>query len=115
MRSQYLEDIEDEEIAIQCSRSRSSLVDLVQIPEQDGMENIETVEEPWFKEGLRFKCTGCGKCCTGSPGYVFLGSSDQRRLENHLSLDAETFTARYTQQVDDRLSLIDHPNSTGCI
>ena len=22
-------------------------------------------QEPWYKDGLRFKCTGCGDCCTG--------------------------------------------------
>ena len=76
---------------------------------------MEEIKDPWFKEGLRFKCTGCGKCCTGSPGYVFLSPSDQKRLENHLSLDTKIFKEKYTQQVDSRLSLIDQPGSTGCI
>src|SRR4051812_22160627 len=28
--------------------------------------------EPWYHEGLRFRCTRCGHCCTGDPGYVWV-------------------------------------------
>ena len=69
----------------------------------------------WFKEGLRFQCTGCGKCCTGSPGYVFLSPSDLERLAIQSSLSIQEFADRYTQQVDDRIALIDRPNSDHCI
>ena len=27
---------------------------------------MSTTPEPWYKDGLRFKCTGCGDCCTGA-------------------------------------------------
>src|SRR5262249_20146618 len=27
--------------------------------------------EPWYHEGLQFRCTRCGKCCTGEPGNVW--------------------------------------------
>jgi len=26
-------------------------------------------KEPWYKDGLKFSCSGCGDCCTGAPGY----------------------------------------------
>jgi hypothetical protein len=71
--------------------------------------------KPWFSEGLRFKCTGCGKCCTGSPGYVFLSPADLERLANHFLLSTDAFAAKYTYKVDDRLSLIDQPDSGSCI
>ncbi len=77
---------------------------------------METIKEtPWFSEGLRFKCTGCGKCCTGSPGYVFLSQSDLAKLAEHFSLSIKEFTARYTYKVDDKLSLIDRPGTDECI
>lgn len=76
---------------------------------------LEQEELPWFSEGLRFKCTGCGKCCTGSPGYVFLSPSDFERLADHHSLSHEEFAANYTYKVDDKISLIDRPGSGDCV
>ncbi len=80
---------------------------------EDGM--AEEVEKPWFSEGLRFKCTGCGKCCTGSPGYVFLSPADLYRLAEHFSLSPEEFAANYTYKVDDKISLIDRPGTAECV
>jgi len=71
--------------------------------------------EPWFSQGLKFQCTGCGKCCTGSPGYVFLSAPDLENLAAHFSLAPEDFAARYTYRVDDKISLIDRPGTSACI
>jgi len=30
------------------------------------------VSEPWYQDGLRFRCTRCGHCCTGAPGFVWV-------------------------------------------
>ena len=38
------------------------------------------LEKPWYHEGLRFECTGCGDCCTGAPGYVWLTEEEIRAL-----------------------------------
>jgi Fe-S-cluster containining protein len=70
---------------------------------------------PWFKEGLRFHCTGCGKCCTGSPGYVFLSPSDLERLASHFSLSRDAFTRQYTRFVEGSYALLDEPGSDACI
>ena len=32
--------------------------------------------EPWYAEGLKFQCTGCGDCCTGAPGYVWVNQAE---------------------------------------
>ncbi|MBI5272431.1 MAG: YkgJ family cysteine cluster protein [Chlamydiia bacterium] len=72
-------------------------------------------DKPWFAEGLRFQCTGCGKCCSGSPGYVFLSEADAYRLAEHLNLPISTFQEQYTYPVDDRISLIDLPESHDCV
>src|SRR5277367_5345836 len=77
--------------------------------------DTEVAAEPWFSDGLRFKCTGCGKCCTGSPGYVFLSIRDIEQLADHFSLSVEVFSANYTYRVDDRISLIDKPLSHDCV
>ncbi|MCH7752933.1 MAG: YkgJ family cysteine cluster protein, partial [Planctomycetes bacterium] len=40
--------------------------------------------QPWYQDGLRFKCTGCGNCCTGSPGYVWVNQAEINALAAHL-------------------------------
>jgi hypothetical protein len=37
-------------------------------------------EHPWYKDGLRFTCTGCGDCCTGAPGYVWVNKEEIEAL-----------------------------------
>lgn len=70
---------------------------------------------PWFKDGLEFKCTGCGKCCTGSPGYVFLSPRDLSHLAQHVQLEEEEFKRRYTRIVDGQRCLLDTPKTDHCI
>lgn len=78
-------------------------------------ENLDQNTQEWFKEGLRFKCTGCGKCCTGAPGYVFLSPRDIDALASHLEMSISDFMKKYTYQVDEKVSLIDRPKSDHCI
>lgn len=73
------------------------------------------MSEPWFKQGLRFKCTGCGKCCTGPSGYVFLSQTDFANLRDHLQLSDDEFAKRYTRLVDGQPALLDAPNTDACI
>lgn len=69
----------------------------------------------WFNEGLRFKCTGCGKCCTGSPGYVFLSLNDLERIAAHFALSSQEFARKYTRFVDGQYALLDAQGSEDCI
>lgn len=69
----------------------------------------------WFKEGLRFMCTGCGQCCTGEPGYVYLSATDIENLANHLQLSPAEFIRKYTRLVEGQLALLDRPGSGDCI
>ncbi len=82
----------------------------------DKRDRMDTVkEEPWFEAGLKFKCTGCGKCCTGSPGYVFLSDTDLERLAAHHHLTPKEFALTYTRLVDGQLALLDKPLSEDCL
>ncbi len=71
--------------------------------------------EVWFKDGLRFKCTGCGGCCTGSPGYVFLSEKDIETLSDHFKMTNVDFLKKYTRLVDGQSALLDRPGSEDCI
>ncbi|OGN55573.1 MAG: hypothetical protein A3D96_04065 [Chlamydiae bacterium RIFCSPHIGHO2_12_FULL_44_59] len=72
-------------------------------------------EKPWFQDGLKFRCTGCGKCCTGSPGYVYLSKRDMEVLAVYFHLTLEDFQKKYTRLVDGTYALLDSRGSTDCL
>ena len=73
------------------------------------------VETPWYNKGLHFKCTGCGGCCTGPDGYVFLGKEDLKLLAKHLNLSIDDFSKQYTRKVEGKLALIDKSSLGDCV
>ncbi len=70
---------------------------------------------PWYQDGLRFKCTGCGKCCTGSPGYVWVSEDEIKSLAGLLKISEEAFVKKYTRRIGNRLSLKEHSKNFDCI
>lgn len=75
----------------------------------------EIVKKPWFAKGLRFQCTGCGKCCSGPDGYVFLTETDLKQLAAHLQLAPKAFAKSYCRLVDEKYALLDRPGTVDCI
>jgi len=75
----------------------------------------ESAVERWFDGGLKFKCTGCGKCCTGSSGSVYLSQNDLERLAQLFRLPVGSFARKYTRVSKGRRVLIDGPDSHGCV
>ena len=65
---------------------------------------------PWYREGLQFTCTGCGDCCTGDPGYVWVERAEIEALARFLGLSIDDFGKRYLRKVGARHSLIEKPN-----
>lgn len=41
-----------------------------------------STDESWYKNGLKFKCTQCGHCCTGDPGYVWVTEQEMQAIAN---------------------------------
>lgn len=64
-------------------------------------------DAPWYREGLRFKCTGCGGCCTGAPGYVWVNRAEVAAMAAALDMDGEQFGKRFLRRVGNRFSLIE--------
>lgn len=62
-------------------------------------------DQPWYHEGLRFECTGCGKCCTGSPGYVWVTEEEINSISAYLKLPADKFKRMYVRTKDNRYAL----------
>ena len=67
-------------------------------------------DEPWYAEGLRFKCTGCGDCCTGGPGYVWVTQEEIDALATRLKLTSAEFERRFVRYVGVRRSLKERKN-----
>lgn len=79
------------------------------------IEDEDKEEKPWFQEGLRFKCTGCGQCCTGAPGYVWIDENEIHAIAEFLSLSREDFIQKYTRRVHGRLSLKENAKTYDCV
>jgi len=65
---------------------------------------------PWYHDGLRFECTGCGDCCSGAPGFVWVDEREIAELAAVLAIPVEEFESRFVRQVDDQKSLIEYPD-----
>lgn len=81
--------------------------------ELEALQELE--EQTWFGAGLRFTCTGCGECCTGPSGSVYVSQPDVTRLSEALGLAEEAFLDRYTRSQDGRRVLTDKPDSSDCV
>jgi uncharacterized protein len=64
----------------------------------------------WYRNGLRFACTGCGGCCTGAPGYVWVNKMEIARLAAGVGLSVERFQQEFVRLVGVRRSLIEFAN-----
>ncbi|MCB9898390.1 MAG: YkgJ family cysteine cluster protein [Planctomycetes bacterium] len=57
---------------------------------------------PWWKDGLRFECTACGRCCSnhGEFSYVFSTRAERKAIAAHLGLSLRAFESEYTERVE---------------
>lgn len=71
---------------------------------------------PWYKDGLRFQCTECGKCCTGSPGYVWVNEKDIAGMAEFLKISIELFKRKYLRLRHQRYALVEKKSqNNACI
>lgn len=66
--------------------------------------------QPWYHKGLKFRCTGCGDCCTGEPGYVWVNPAEIEALAKAVDLSVDQFLKKYTRSIGARTSLIEFDN-----
>jgi Fe-S-cluster containining protein len=67
-------------------------------------------KQPWYKDGLQFECTGCGDCCTGAPGYVWVNREEIGNLAARVGVEPAEFESRYVRNVGKRKSLNEYDN-----
>jgi Fe-S-cluster containining protein len=63
------------------------------------------VDESWYKDGLRFRCTRCGNCCTGPAGYVWVNDEEIRAIAEFRGEEVEQMKGLYTRRAHRGLSL----------
>lgn len=71
--------------------------------------------KPWYSKGLNFKCTECGQCCTGAPGYIWVTEQEISAIANYLQLTVNEFSRRYLRKVNNRFSLTERSRTYDCI
>ncbi|MGI9456793.1 MAG: YkgJ family cysteine cluster protein [Aeoliella sp.] len=69
-----------------------------------------TNDQPWYADGLKFKCSGCGDCCTGAPGYVWVNKAEIAAMAETTGLGVEEFESKYVRNIGVRKSLVEYGN-----
>src|SRR4051794_15739050 len=67
-------------------------------------------DSPWYHAGLQFTCTGCGDCCSGAPGNVWVNNEEIVALAAAVGVGVEVFEDQYVRRVGARKSLKELPN-----
>ncbi|HEV3084022.1 MAG TPA: YkgJ family cysteine cluster protein [Gemmataceae bacterium] len=68
------------------------------------------MSEPWYQDGLRFRCTRCGHCCTGEPGNVWVNTEEIEAIAEFRGETAPEVIALYTRSVSRGRSLREKAN-----
>ena len=68
------------------------------------------MSEAWYQGGLRFRCTRCGNCCTGAPGFVWVNEAEIAAISAYRGENVDLVRALYTRPVDGERTLRDKLN-----
>lgn len=60
----------------------------------------KNVNQPFYKDGLKFECQRCSACCRYEHGYVFLSETDIKNLLKILKIKKKKFISDYCTKVD---------------
>jgi Fe-S-cluster containining protein len=78
--------------------------------QQTQADGVDSSGQPWYAEGLRFRCTQCGNCCTGQPGYVWVDDEEIRQIADYLGCSTGEVRLLHTRLARERLSLVEFAN-----
>jgi Fe-S-cluster containining protein len=68
------------------------------------------VSQSWYQDGLRFRCTRCGHCCTGAPGFVWVNDEEVAAIARYLGESVRHTLGLYTKPYDGDRSLREKAN-----
>ena len=64
----------------------------------------------WYADGLRFRCTRCGNCCTGEPGFVWVDDEELEAIAEFRGVPVEELIAMHTRLGQRGRTLREKPN-----
>lgn len=81
------------------------------------MEDFKFTGKEWWRQGVRFECTGSGKCCTshGEFGFVYLNREDRQRYAKFFNLSTAEFTRKYCEKTGGIWHLKEDPKNPDCM
>ncbi|MAD61278.1 MAG: zinc/iron-chelating domain-containing protein [Myxococcales bacterium] len=68
---------------------------------------------PWYSSGLKFTCTGCGACCTGS-GRVWLNEPEIFKIAELLKMEAADLVEQAIERREGRWTIKESPHNGDC-
>jgi len=71
---------------------------------------MNVMDEPWYQDGLRFRCTRCGNCCTGAPGFVWVNEDEIADIAEYREEQLADVEGFYVRWVGRRRSLRERVN-----
>jgi Fe-S-cluster containining protein len=66
--------------------------------------------EPWYQDGLHFRCTRCGNCCTGPPGVVWVQPEEVAAIASFRGEEVDETRSLFTCIVGRERSLREKAN-----
>ncbi len=69
----------------------------------------------WYRDGLRFGCRQCGKCCSGAPGYVWVTDEEVAAIAKELSLTKADFEKTFVRLVFGRKLSLGERDDGDCV
>lgn len=77
---------------------------------QPAEQTGEGKPSPWYREGLQFRCTGCGDCCTGAPGAVWVTHEELAKIADYQGRSVGEVRLMDTRLIGRRISLKEFAN-----
>jgi Fe-S-cluster containining protein len=68
------------------------------------------MDDVWYRDGLRFQCTRCGRCCGGPAGFVWVNAAEIEAIAEFRNEPVNQMQAIYSREVGRRRSLREQPN-----
>lgn len=66
--------------------------------------------EPWYRDGLQFSCTGCGNCCTGPAGFVWVSETEIAAIAEFRNQTVGEIKIFHTRLIGSKTSLVEAAN-----
>jgi Fe-S-cluster containining protein len=68
------------------------------------------MSQVWYQDGLHFRCTRCGNCCTGAPGYVWVTDEELAAIAAFRHEPVDEVAGLHTRLVRKRRTLREKVN-----